>query len=167
MAYQINTNMLTPGDTVAIHGTVEFSRIVTKIDGEELAQDQQRRAALGWAPIDRPYTSITINNAQILPKNPDEPTLIEQYADERLYQPNGDSGHGFWYTATDKGPGLPWVAVQRDASNPDAGYDQIQPEGELGVGLEVIVILRCFEAPGSNGVALSGVICTDGIVYDD
>lgn len=162
MPYQIDTNMLKPGDFVAIHGTVAFSRITKKIDGDELIQDQQRRAMRGWSPIEKPYTSITINNAQVLVKDPSQPTLFEQYVSERLYQSTSANAQGYSYTATSKGRDLPWVALQRENSSI---YDQIRPEGELATGVEVTIVLRAFKAPQHNGVALDGVICTNGIRY--
>lgn len=44
----VNINQLTPGTTFMVQGKVGFSRIASRIEGEELQQDMRRRQSKGW-----------------------------------------------------------------------------------------------------------------------
>lgn len=157
----VNTNQLTPGSTIMIRGLVGFSRIASQISGEELQKDIQRRASKGWNPINRPYTTITIYNAQVLYENPNQKTFADIYADEHLFVSQNADSPGNNYTAVNKGNNLPYVAVMSDATN----AKQIAPEGELARGLDVTIVLRVFKSPQNNGVSLDGVIVNEPIRY--
>lgn len=89
----INLNQLTPNTTVLVRGKLAFSRLAKQIDGEELQKDMQRRQQKGWLPIDKPYTTATINNAQIVCPNGQE-SLADQYVKEHFYQSRSQQATG-------------------------------------------------------------------------
>lgn len=163
----ITTNQLTPGRIFLVRGKVGFSRLTSRIEGEELQQDIQRRRSKGWLPIEKPYTTITINQAEVIVKNRNNIQPEEQYAIESLYMSSSQRGQGgYSYTANNKGTrALPYIAVTR-AGTQDV-VDQIQPEGELANGLDVTLVMRVFKGKPNMGVSLDGVIVNEPIRYFD
>lgn len=163
----ITTNQLTPGRIFLVRGKVGFSRLTSRIEGEELQQDIQRRRSKGWLPIEKPYTTITINQAEVIVKDSNNIQPEEQYAIESLYTSSSQRGQGgYSYTANNKGTrALPYIAVTRAGAQ--GVVDQIQPEGELANGLDVTLVMRVFKGKPNIGVSLDGVIVNEPIRYFD
>lgn len=163
----ITTNQLTPGRIFLVRGKVGFSRLTSRIEGEELQQDIQRRRSKGWLPIEKPYTTITINQAEVIVKDRNNIQPEEQYAIESLYTSSSQRGQGgYSYTANNKGTrALPYIAVTRAGAQ--GVVDQIQPEGELANGLDVTLVMRVFKGKPNMGVSLDGVIVNEPIRYFD
>ena len=163
----ISTNQLTPGRIFLVRGKVGFSRLTSRIEGEELQQDIQRRRSKGWLPIEKPYTTITINQAEVIVKDRNNIQPEEQYAIESLYTSSSQRGQGgYSYTANNKGArSLPYIAVTRAGAQ--GVVDQIQPEGELANGLDVTLVMRVFKGKPNIGVSLDGVIVNEPIRYFD
>lgn len=163
----ISTNQLTPGRIFLVRGKVGFSRLTSRIEGEELQQDIQRRRSKGWLPIDKPYTTITINQAEVIVKDRNNIQPEEQYAIESLYTSSSQRGQGgYSYTANNKGTrSLPYIAATRAGAQ--GVVDQIQPEGELANGLDVTLVMRVFKGKPNIGVSLDGVIVNEPIRYFD
>lgn len=163
----ITTNQLTPGRIFLVRGKVGFSRLTSRIEGEELQQDIQRRRSKGWLPIEKPYTTITINQAEVIVKDRNNIQPEEQYAIESLYTSSSQRGQGSYsYTANNKGTrALPYIAVTRAGAQ--GVVDQIQPEGELANGLDVTLVMRVFKGKPNMGVSLDGVIVNEPIRYFD
>lgn len=163
----ITTNQLTPGRIFLVRGKVGFSRLTSRIEGEELQQDIQRRRSKGWLPIEKPYTTITINQAEVIVKDRNSIQPEEQYAIESLYTSSSQRGQGgYSYTANNKGTrALPYIAVTR--AGEQGVVDQIQPEGELANGLDVTLVMRVFKGKPNMGVSLDGVIVNEPIRYFD
>lgn len=163
----VTTNQLTPGRIFLVRGKVGFSRLTSRIEGEELQQDIQRRRSKGWLPIEKPYTTITINQAEVIVKDRNNIQPEEQYAIESLYTSSSQRGQGgYSYTANNKGTrALPYIAVTRAGAQ--GIVDQIQPEGELANGLDVTLVMRVFKGKPNMGVSLDGVIVNEPIRYFD
>jgi hypothetical protein len=163
----ITTNQLTPGRIFLVRGKVGFSRLTSRIEGEELRKDIQRRRNKGWLPIEKPYTTITINQAEVIVKDSNNIQPEEQYAIESLYTSSSQRGQGgYSYTANNKGTrALPYIAVTRAGAQ--GVVDQIQPEGELANGLDVTLVMRVFKGKPNIGVSLDGVIVNEPIRYFD
>lgn len=163
----ITTNQLTPGRIFLVRGKVGFSRLTSRIEGEELQQDIQRRRSKGWLPIEKPYTTITINQAEVIVKDRNNIQPEEQYAIESLYTSSSQRGQGgYSYNANSRGTrALPYIAVTRAGAQ--GVVDQIQPEGELANGLDVTLVMRVFKGKPNMGVNLDGVIVNEPIRYFD
>ena len=163
----ISTNQLTPGRIFLVRGKVGFSRLTSRIEGEELQQDIQRRRSKGWLPIEKPYTTITINQAEVIVTDRNNIQPEEQYAIESLYTSSSQRGQGgYSYTVNNKGTrSLPYIAVTRAGAQ--GVVDQIQPEGELANGLDVTLVMRVFKGKPNIGVSLDGVIVNEPIRYFD
>ena len=158
----VTTNQLTPNKTIMIRGKLTYSRILSQIAGEELQRDMQRKAQRGISPIDKPYTTASICNAQVLYANPNQKTLEDIYADESLYQSTAQNNTGWSFSGYNKGKILPYVAVM---GTDGVTVNQVVPAGELAAGLDVTLVLRVFQAKPNNGVSLDGIIVNEPIRY--
>lgn len=153
MAKTIQNQQLTPGNIFLVRGQVGFSRLSRQTTDEERAKDNTRRTH----KVDKNYTNITIYNATVLAKDPQNPTLEERYAAESCYNSSrADDYPGLNYSAMNKSPKLPAIYVLRDEKNPGV-YDPITLEGELQKGTDVTLALRVFQGQGNNGISLDSV----------
>ena len=160
--YSVSLNQLTPNTTFLVRGKLAYSRLARQIDGEELQKDQMRRQQKGWIPIEKPYTTATINNAQVVyaSGNPQQKTPAEIYAEEHFYQSRSNQATGWSFTANNKGKNLPWVAEMNGNQ-----AVQVIPEGELANGLDITLVMRVFKGKPNNGLSLDGVIVNEPIRY--
>lgn len=158
----VQNTQLTPGTSFFVRGKLSYSRITSQIAGTELSQSDARRTARGWLPVGRPYTTATINQAQVQMENPQSPTPEQIYAQESLYTSQSSNG-GYSYTCNNKGKYLPWVGVR----NADGSVEQIKPEGELASGLDVTLCMSIFAVRGrsNRGVTLAGIIIEEPVRY--
>lgn len=157
MSGTINNSQLKAGTKIYVEGEVNFSRIANIIQDTELAKDIERKRRLGMNPIEKPYTTITINNAKIRPVNPSGLSIEEQFIQEKFYQSKSNPG-GMNYTINNKSPYLPAVA-QFDPQTNTA--PQINLEGnELAVGLKVILELIVYQPKSftNKGIGLNSVM---------
>ena len=162
----IKPSMLKENETVFVRGNVTFSRITRHIAGDELIRDQKRRERLNLSPITKPFITITVTNARVIPRTPGQLTLEEQYIQNRFYHKPADNSEN--YSIQSKSPYLPWIS-QADPDNPKK-ITQIKPVGEPANGLDVTLVLRSFSAgqgPYANnkGWNLDGVIANEPIRY--
>lgn len=140
-----------------IKGTLTYSRLTRRIDGDELINDQKRRVAIGQQPRQKAYTTATVKNAIVIPTGPNgTKTPVDIYGEESFYQSATNDTPNF--TGENSSPNqLPWIGVSFDGGKT---VDQIKPEGELDVGNEVILVMRVYKNKKINktGRSLDGVI---------
>lgn len=151
-----------PPSTYLVKGILSFSRLTSKVEGEELVKDQQRRQSNGLRPIEKPYTSVTVHNAQIVQMNPNMKTPAEIYGEESFYQSKNNNNNGYSFSAINKGNGLPWIGVSNDGGKT---VNQIIPDGELANELQVIVVMRIFKSSLNNGQSVDGIILLEPPKY--
>lgn len=163
MSKSINNNQLTPGKQVWVRGRISYCRVTSQVAGRELDNANARRKEHKMRPINKPYTTVTINHAQIIPVQPGSKTLEEQYIEERFYtasDPTKAQTDGYCCSVINKGKRLPYVAyLQGNQMN------QIVPEGELQNGLDVTIVIRTFKSPDGNGITLDGIILNEQARY--
>ena len=159
MAKTINNNALTPGATYLVRGQVGFSRITRQTTDAEREAENKRR----MYPQTTNYSNISIYNAQVLVKDPQNPTIEEKYAAECLYRSSSQNYPGNNFTAMNKTKNLPAVAEIRGANN----FAEIIPEHELAQGLDVTLVMRVFKTSGqrNNGVSLDRILVNEPIRY--
>lgn len=153
---KITTNELTPGDFFYIRGKVTFSRISRHTTDEERIRLNENRKF----PIQRNYTSVTLQEASVITADPTHPTITEQYAAQLLYHSTKPDVKGLCYTAKNTSEYLPEVRIR----NKDTGdYDILKLDGhELANGLDVTLAMRIFATnTGNAGVSLDGVILNE------
>lgn len=159
----VNTNQLTPGTMYMVRGKVSYCRLLRKIDGEELKKDNDRRRASNRPEATKPYTTITIKNAQVVRANPNAPeTPAETYARESLYTNKNDGA--LCLTVENKGK-EPWFARHQhdDIANPN--IQQFCPTAELASGMDVTLVMEVYQAKPNNGVGLQGIILNEPVKY--
>lgn len=162
--YKIEVKHLQPNKKVIVRGKVVFSRITSQIAGQELIDANQKAMARGMKPTNKPYTELTINNAQVLILDPSRPTLEEQYAQQKLYITKGmnTTDKTARFTQRNSGKFLPIVAVKDVSSNT---YNVITPEAELAIGLDVTLICNTFKTKFGTGISLDQVLVNEPIRY--
>ena len=162
MAKQYNINSCESGDLCWVRGRVTYSRVKTQIAGQELEEDKKKRLQRNLNPIDRPYSTITIKNAEILFDVPGAPTLFENYIQERFFQSNSHPEYGWCYTGINKGKYCPAIGVMTPGTNV---VNQIVPEGELATDLDVTLVLRVYATSRNKGVSLDSIIVNGEVKY--
>ena len=166
---EIKAHQLTEGQTVVIRGTLEYSRLMSLISGDELQRSiaQQRQMGVTY-PTTKEHTRIVLRDAQVLYADPNNPTAEEQYAAQKLYQSKKNPEKGMMYSMDNKSPFLPPIWVPANPANLAEGYEQLtDPEGELDNGLNVSVVLETFKS-GNNanlGLGLTSVVVNEAPRY--
>lgn len=163
--YSISANQIAEGKSVLIRGKLSFARLTRTIDGEELVKSNQRKLANGMSPIDKPHTTATITQAEVLFADPANPTLEEQFVSERRYLSKTHPDTGPNYSIDSKGTQLPVIAIP-SAKN-DGTYDQDVSGQELARDIDVTLVLRTYKPKNYNnrGLALEQVIVNEAPRY--
>ena len=162
----VSESQLTVNTYVLVRGNIEFARLLNKIDGDELIKDQHRKMQMGMSPIDKPYTTVTLTNARIVPIKPGFKSPEETFVEERFYKRQGDPADApFHYTINNKSP-FPNLFYQAEPGKNTEGT-QIHPEAELANGLDVILILRIFQATkiARKSVTLHAILLQEPVRY--
>lgn len=168
----ISLNKIEPGTTFMVRGKLSFSRITSRIEGEELTRRIDSARRNGLIPIDKPHTTASITNARVVYQNVDaqgNPTTkldAEIYAEESLYQSRKNPQSGWCYNAYNKGSALPDVGIlDKDGKT----VNGIVPEHELANGLDVTLVMRVFKPKNqmNHGVSLIGIIVNEPVRYYD
>lgn len=166
---EIKAHQLTEGQTIVIRGTLEYSRLMSLIAGDELQRSiaQQRQNGVTY-PTTKEHTRIALRDAQVLFADPNNPTAEEQYATQKLYQSKKNPEKGMMFSIDNKSPYLPPIWIPSNPADLSEGYVQLtDPEGELDNGLNVSVVLETFKS-GNNanlGLGLTSVIVNEAPRY--
>lgn len=162
MAKTIHSSKLTPNQTYLVRGKVGFSRITRHTTDEERAEANKRR----MHPMNNNYTSLSIYDAQVLCKDPSQPTIEEQYAAESLYKSSSPKYPGNNFSAINQTKNLPIVGVLTPTPETPNNYVETKLENELASGLDVTLVMRVYKGQGSNnGVSLDRVLVNEPIRY--
>ena len=161
----IKAHQLTEGQTVVLRGKLEYSRLMSMIDGEELQRRIAQQRQLGSMYItDKPHTTVTLRGVQVIYSDPNNPTVEEQYVAQKCYNSKKHPDKGLMFNLDNKSPFLPPVWVPANPANLTEGYVQLtDPEGELDSGLDISLILTTFKA-GNNanlGLGLDSVVVNE------
>lgn len=161
----IKAHQLTEGQTVVLRGKLEYSRLMSMIDGEELQRRIAQQRQLGSMYItDKPHTTVTLRGVQVIYSDPNNPTVEEQYVAQKCYNSKKHPDKGLMFNLDNKSPFLPPVWVPANPANLAEGYVQLtDPEGELDSGLDISLILTTFKA-GNNanlGLGLDSVVVNE------
>lgn len=163
-AYQLNE-----GQTVVVRGKLEYSRLMSLISGEELARSiaQQRQNGVTY-PTTKEHTRVVLRDVQVVNADQNNPTLEEQYVQQKCYNSKKNPEKGLMFSLDNKSPFLPPIWVPTNPQNLSEGYTQLSdPEGELDNGLDVSLVLETFKA-GANanlGLGLASVVVNEAPRY--
>ena len=130
-----------PIQDVQIRGRVTYSRVHSRIEGDELQAQNEKRKARGLNMlINSPYYILVIEDAQIV--NPQRyPQEIVAYFNSKIksYQ-NPDGTFTNRYYAMSKSKYAPLVAYSQDAGPALANGNEIKLRGELESGISHIPV---------------------------
>lgn len=155
----ININSIPANSMVYVNGIVDYCRIASQIDGEELKASNARRVSLGSRAIEKPHTTITLRNCSVDYANPNAPTQAELFIAEKFYASKAHPENSPCYTGYNKSKNLPTVYARESLQSSE--LEKIMPEGEVAPGVPVTIILRFFSSAQNNGVSLDAVIVNE------
>ena len=158
---RIKFNDVPPRLTALVKGTVAYSHIRSLISGEALAKKiAEAKARSNRAkPKEVPHFSITLSNPSILVQDPTAPNMLEVAISQRFYT----TKNGVHSVSFDIAGQYCWPIAVKD---PVTGqYNEIEPEGELAQGLEVILVMNSYSNSHGNGVGVNKVLVPGEIRY--
>lgn len=161
MPKTISSDKLTENAVFLVRGKVAFSRVTRHTTDEERQKDNLRR----MHPFDKNYTTISLYEASILCKDPQAPTLEEQFGAEQFYKSSSAKTPGANFTAHNKSKYLPQIFVRAPQPGNENHYEPATPEGELASGLDVTVVMHVFAAKGRKGVSFDRIMVNEPIRY--
>lgn len=171
MANKINATTLREGQVIVVDGILEFARISSLIEGEELAKrvEQDRKNNRPY-PVDYPHTTVTIRDAAIRPfsQDPNQLTLEEQFVQDSFYVSTKDPSKGAMYSMENKSAQLPAIYEINVPGDPSQGYSQIvEPQGDPDKDLSVSLVLQTYKPKNhpNRGIALRAVNINEPIRY--
>lgn len=165
----IKAHQLNEDQTIVVRGKLEYSRLMSMIEGAELQRRIAQQRQMGSMYItEKPHTTVTLRGVQVLYADPNNPTIEEQYVAQKCYNSRKHPDKGLMFNLDNKSPFLPPIWVPANPNNLDEGYVQLtDPEGELDSGLDVSLILTTFKA-GNNanlGLGLDSVVVNEAPRY--
>lgn len=159
---RIEVKNLTPNTVFVVRGKVSYSRIASFIEGKELEEAAKRDVAYNRKPSQKPYVKMSLYDAQVICKDPAQPTLEERYAIQSLYISNKAPELKNQFEKRSGGKFLPRV-YQLD---PTTGqYNQIENKKELGKSLDVSLVCRVYKAGFNTGISLDAVLVNEPVRY--
>ena len=160
---------LTEGRTILVRGRTSYSRLAALIEGEQLTMRvKQARERGSLYPTTEPHTTISLINAQIMLDNPANPSLEEQFVQEKIYTAkSGDNAGKPAFSIDNKGSFLP-IILEADPDGPAGSYRQLVLERDLASDLDVTLVLETFASKSGHakkGVGLRQVILNEPVRY--
>lgn len=162
----VRINELKSGDVFYVAGKVRYSYISKHLEGEALRRSIERQKALGFRrPIEVPHTELTIEDAHVLMKDPRNPTKVETFAKECLYQATDrETGRTSWrFSEKSLSKHLPKVLVRREG-DPKV-YDEVRLEHEPANGLDVTVVVSVYDNKGKLCKKIDTVLINEPLRY--
>lgn len=160
---RIKVQDLEVGAEVAIKGELGYSRWLTQLlDGEDLQKriNDDMNIRHSKYPNKDPRTEAQLVNAEIVCKDPQNPTLAETYAHDRIY-PNKDGQQCF---TIERKKGLPRFGIRQA----NGRIKQFKPEGKhFGEGNIVTCYYKVYQPENfaNKGFGLQCVIFENEPIY--
>ena len=160
---KIKVQDLEVGSEVVIKGELGYSRWLTQLlDGEDLQKriNDDMNIRRSKYPNKDPRTEAQLVNAEVICKDPQNPTLAETYAHDRIY-PNKDGQQCF---TIEKKKGLPRFGIRQA----NGRIQQFNPEGKhFGKGNIVTCYYNVYQPKefANKGFGLQCVIFENEPIY--
>lgn len=154
-----NPNLPEQG-TVMVSGVVVYNRIHELVTSEEDIKKFNENRAF---PITEPFTTITISDPEIVPKEPGRLNELEQFVQTKFYKSNTTGKIQLQLINRKHIPNVSQV----DLNNPNHIFG-IKIKNNLAVGLHVRILIRVFTPkfnPGKRSLGLSHVIIMEPVRY--
>lgn len=158
---KIRFNQVPPKLNALVKGTVTYSHIRSLISGDALAKkiaDVKARSPHAQPKTD-PHFSIALSNPTILVQDPKNLNMLEVAVSDKIYKTKS----GTTAISLDIIGQYCWPVAVKD---PVTGqYNEIEPEGELAQGLEVILVMYSYVGKNGSGVSVSKILVPGEIRY--
>lgn len=162
---RVKASQLAPDTQLIVRGKINFCRLNSAYEGEELAKYNQRQNANNKPSRATPFIQVAIENPVISPITTD-PMAI-QYLNSHFY--NGQDGlkkfqQSFTVSSDPaRRKAVPFLNVVNGVAA--GGWFQMNPNQELNKGCDVALIMSTYAAKGNTGIRLNGVIVYGKIEY--
>lgn len=160
----IHSSSLRKDQIIIVRGKTTFSRLVRPIEGKELA-DRIANSRSKF-PVTEPHTTVSLVDAAVQFADAANPTIEEQFVQEKLYSiKSGDNAGRTGYSIDNKSTYLPLV-FQPDPENPNQ-HVQVILDNDLDKDLDVSLVLNTFQAGSyaNKGIGLQQVILHEPVRY--
>lgn len=145
------------GDKIIVTGTVAFSELAERVEGDRLARKVERQEKQGFKfPQTRPHYALSLVDVGIAPES--QGTPLATYYGEQVYV-NKDGKHALSLETTSQFP------PRFYHEQPDGTAVQIEElPAELGVGQEVKILIETFASKkfSNMGSAFNAVLLPAG-----
>lgn len=161
--YQYDRNNLVKDSYAYIHGKIAFSRLARLIEGQALAEENQRRAQQGRKPANSPFTTVTLCNLtpeSFIPndQNSQGDQFLVEYLKERAFQSKAHPEQGVSATVEDTSGRIPNVAQIGE----DKTASPVVLENDLAPGVDVYVRVKSFVSKsGNTGTGIDLVVINE------
>lgn len=161
--YQFHAENLSEGVNIYVRGKLGFAQLTRLIEGDQLAQVNQRKAQYGISPVNQPHTTLTLTEPAVQFQDPNQPSYEENFVQERFFTSNKHPERGQQYSIDSKGSDLPIIAL----TNPDGTFTQDESGRELAQGLDVTVVLRTYKPKTyiKRGLAIEMILVNEPVQY--
>ena len=153
MTNKINLNQIPAEATALVEGIVNFSRIGSKIEGEELVKYNENRAF----SKNTPFYTMTIRNLSDLKSNDKN---FETYIRQRAYKSEKYPDHGFNLTVDGTG-NLPQILLK----NTNGKYNNVENTEclEITNGTKVKLVLKVYQSKNfaNKGLGFNTILIED------
>lgn len=163
----VSYNDIRPNKYVLVRGTLVYSRIASRVEGEELANIQRERQQQGRPAPQRPYTYVTIVDPQIVKPKAGVPKTTEELFVEssKFYTAKtGKYKDHVCFAPLNNGNYLPSLYRKGNAANGEEPkqFYKVTAEGEIAPGTPVLILMRSFAGQmNHNGIAMNAVMVLD------
>ena len=163
----VSASQLRENQQILVKGVLSFSRLSKLIEGKELTDRVAAEKARGIKfPTDKPHTTITIVDAEVLPADPQAATPEEIYVHERIFTYNkGENAGKQALTVDNKSTYLPNILAP---SKTEAGaYEQVKLERDLASGIPVTLVINTYGSASfaNKGIGLQQVVLHEEVRY--
>lgn len=161
--YQYSRDGLHKDAYAYIHGKIAFSRLARLVEGDALAQENQRRAQQGRKPANSPFTTVTLSNLtedSFIPNDPNSPgdQFLVNYLKERVYTSQTHPEQGVSASVEDTSQRVPRVAQKTS----EGVAEPVVLENDLAQGVDVYVRVKSFQSKsGNTGTGIDLVVINE------
>jgi hypothetical protein len=158
---------------VNIRGRVAYSHIRNKIEGQELADVNQRKLMHGGIAESTPYYSLNIRDARVIPDANTPQPVLDYFADAIRSKKFQDGTESLFYYGKDKSNTPIPVAYSAEAGN--LAGQGITEKGkpiakELATGLDITIGVKVYKinkgaAKGRVGLGIDYVLVNEPVRY--
>lgn len=149
-------NQMQPNEYVLVQGTLMFSHLVRRLEGDALAKENARIQQFGRNPYAMPVMKATLMNPKVIYKDPNQPTAAELYTESTVYISNSKSNPGPCMNIESQAKTHPYFAVATDETA--KSFKQVYPKDDPANGTPAIIVYNTYSSHSSVNRNINGVL---------